>query len=217
MAQPGAKSRASQRPPVILLHGLGRTPASMWWLSPYLHWAGIPSHLLGFPSNRQGLVDNIETVRGRIADLRLAMPVNLVGHSMGGVISRHLCLEDNGLDVRRVVQLGAPNLGSALADRMGPFWAVRKACGPAIADLGVRSEILKPDPRIHAIAGTGGCHTRHSVLQSPHDGAVTVRSAWAGAAERYRVDAMHTLMPMSRDVARTVVLALTAPDRPRAT
>ena len=217
MTLPDGASRTSQRPPVILLHGLGRTPASMWWLSRYLRWAGIPSHLLGYPSNRQGLADNIEAVQARIADLLLAMPVDLVGHSMGGVISRHLCVADNGLNVRRVVQLGAPNLGSALADRMGPFWAVRKACGPAIADLGVRTEILKPDPRIHAIAGTGGCHTRHGVLQGPHDGAVTVRSAWAGAATRYRVGAMHTLMPMSREVARTLVQALTAPDAPRVT
>lgn len=206
---PGAARPDAPRRPVVLLHGLGRSAASMWWLSRLLSRAGFQTHALSYPSTRQSLAENIEDVHRQLQDLKLGDQTNLVGHSMGGVISRRLCLSDNGLDIRCVVQLGSPNLGSALADRLGPFWAVRKACGPSIHDMRAVTTRLPRDPRIHAIAGTGGCNTKNGVLQGPHDGAVTVRSAWAGAGTRYRTSAMHTLMPMSNQVTHHVLHALT--------
>ena len=205
---PGETGSGTEPRPVILLHGLGRTAASMWWLSRLLDVAGMQTHLVNYPSTRQSLGDNATTVLEHIRQHFPGQQIDLVGHSMGGVISRRLCLDDNGLNVRRAVQLGAPNLGSALADRMGPFWAVRKACGPAIEDLRATTRALSPDPRIHAIAGTGGCRLINGALKGPHDGAVTVRSAWAGAGSRYRSSAMHTLMPQSNEVARHVIDAL---------
>ena len=194
--------------PVILLHGLGRSSASMWWLAWLLRNAGFRTHLLDYPSNRQSLSDNLDTVREQVLRIGDGNTVDLIGHSMGGVIARRLCLEPGDPNIRRVVQIGAPNQGSALADRMGPIWAVRRACGPSIHDLRATTQILPCDPRIHAIAGTGGCNTGNGVLRGPHDGAVTVRSAWAGAGTRYLTSAMHTLMPLSNQVGRYVLDAL---------
>ncbi|MEL7154843.1 MAG: alpha/beta fold hydrolase [Pseudomonadota bacterium] len=213
---PGETGSSTGPRPVILLHGLGRTAASMWWLSRLLDVAGMKAHPVNYPSTRQSLGDNAATVLEQIQHQFSNQQIDLVGHSMGGVISRRLCLDDNGLNVRRVVQLGAPNLGSALADRMGPFWAVRKACGPAIEDLRATTRAVAPNPRIHAIAGTGGCRLINGALKGPHDGAVTVRSAWAGAGCRYRSGAIHTLMPQSNEVARHVIHALSREDGPTA-
>ena len=195
--------------PVLLLHGLGRTSASMSWLSWLLRTAGFKTHLLGYPSTRQSLNENTAHVRDRLQSISNGTAMDLVGHSMGGVIARKLCIETNGLQIRRVVQIGAPNLGSALADRLGPFWAVRKACGPSIADLRAHTDPLPRDSRIHAIAGIAGCNTGKGNLKGPNDGAVTVRSAWAGAGSRYSAKAMHTLLPVSNEVLRHVLHALT--------
>lgn len=183
----------------------------MWLLGRRLRKAGMSVHALDYPSTRQSLGENCAFVARQIVQLGLSGTFDLVGHSMGGVIARRLCVEADQLDIRRVVQIGSPNLGSALANNLGPFWAVRKACGPSVDDLRVISGPLQRDARVAAIASTGGCHTKYGVLRGPHDGAVTVRSAWAGAAQRYRTGAMHTLMPLSNDVATHVIDALKKP------
>ena len=183
----------------------------MWLLGRRLRRAGRAVHALDYPSTRQSLAENCAFVHQQIVQLRLNGPIDLVGHSMGGVIARRLCLEHAEPDIHRVVQIGSPNLGSALANNLGPFWAVRKACGPSVNDLRVVPGPLQRDARIAAIASTGGCQTRNGILRGPHDGAVTVRSAWAGSAKQYRTRTMHTLMPLSKDVAKHVVDALRLP------
>ncbi|MEM7686176.1 MAG: hypothetical protein AAF293_15215, partial [Pseudomonadota bacterium] len=99
-------------------------------------------------------------------------------------------------------------LGSALADRMGPFWAVKRACGPTIADLGKASTPLPTLTNITAIAGVIASGKDSATLPGPHDGAVTVRSAWAGAKRRHVVRQAHTLLPASATVARLTIAAL---------
>lgn len=182
----------------------------MWLLGKRLRKLGMVVYALNYPSTRNSLAQNCAVVRAQIDQLQLSGPIDLVGHSMGGVIARRLCLEDAELNIRQVVQIGSPNLGSALANNLGPFWAVRKACGPSVDDLRVICGPVQTDPRVAAIAGTGGCRSRYGVLRGPHDGAVTVRSAWAGAAKRYRTGSMHTLMPLSKEVAHHVIDALRA-------
>ena len=196
--------------PVILLHGLGRTSASMYLLARRLRRAGLNAECMDYPSTRLTLEAAYEFLREALTKRFPATQIDLVGHSMGGVIARKLCLSTGAPDVRRVVQIGAPNLGSPLADRLGPFWAIRTACGPAINDLGAKAERLPEDPRVTALAGTLSMGPSGQVLHGPSDGVVSVRSAWAGAARRYRVAQMHTLLPASRRVAQQVIEALKA-------
>ena len=203
MQHAGAAVETEARP-VVLLHGLGRTSASMYLLARRLRRAGLDAGTLAYPSTRLSLEAACEFVRRTLNERFPTSRIDMVGHSMGGVIARRICLSAEPPDVRRVVQIGAPNLGSPLADRLGPLWAVRTACGPAIEDLQATDDRLHADPRVTAIAGTYSTRTMHG----PNDGAVPVRSAWAGAAHRHRVRRVHTLLPMSAAVARIVIAAL---------
>ncbi|MEM7238738.1 MAG: hypothetical protein AAF501_13080, partial [Pseudomonadota bacterium] len=79
--------------------------------------------------------------------------------------------------------------------------------GPAVTELTAHDSRQITDPRIAAIAGTGGFGL--APLARPNDGAVTVRSAWAGAGHRAAVPVLHTLMPASNRVAALVIAFLT--------
>lgn len=184
---------------VVLIHGLGRGTGSMVPLSWRLQARGFRTCRIGYASTRHDLAGNLALVRSRLAGLG---PVDLVGHSLGGVIAARLLRDPRGLDIRRVVQLGAPNLGSALATRMAGVWPVRHLCGPMIADLNASVVRHRPHPQIAAIAGTGGFPG--IPLTRPHDGAVTVRSAWAGAGHRAAVPVLHTVLPISARAAKRV-------------
>ncbi|TWT59045.1 Alpha/beta hydrolase family protein [Thalassoglobus neptunius] len=62
---------------------------------------------------------------------------DLVGHSLGGVLSRTICLTNRFERLRRVVMLAPPNRGSHVASRIGPW--VRRLV-PVIDDIADRED-----------------------------------------------------------------------------
>jgi pimeloyl-ACP methyl ester carboxylesterase len=191
---------------VVLIHGLGRTAASMWPLALRLGRAGFEATRIGYPSTRLRVDEAVAHVRATLARLAAGRALDLVGHSLGGLIAVRLLRDPGGLSIRRAVQLGSPNLGSAMADRLGVRWPVRLLCGPAVDELRAHRRRAPVDPRIAAIAGTGGFWK--GVLAGPHDGTVAVRSAWSGAGHRAAVPVLHALLPASPRVAALVAAFL---------
>jgi pimeloyl-ACP methyl ester carboxylesterase len=191
---------------VVLIHGLGRTAASMWPLAMRLRRAGFEVARVGYPSTRLGVADAVTHVRGTLTRLAGGRVMDLVGHSLGGLIAARLLRDPGGLSIRRAVQLGSPNLGSAMADLLGVTWPVRRLCGPAVEELRAHRQRTPADGRIAAIAGTGGFWK--GVMAGPHDGTVAVRSAWSGAGHRAAVPVLHSLLPASSRVAWLVMTFL---------
>ncbi len=194
--------------PTILIHGLGRSPASMLPIAWRLARAGFAVQRPGYPSTRMGVDEAIAYVRRTLAQTtEHGQVMDLVGHSLGGLISAALLRDPRGLSIGRVVQLGAPNLGSPLASRLGGPGPVRRICGPALRDL--RAHTRHPERRdeIAAIAGTLG--PRGLPMNGPNDGAVSVKSAWSGAGHRTAVPVLHSFLPASSDVADLTVQFLT--------
>ena len=191
---------------VVLVHGLGRGTASMWPLAWRLRRAGFAVERVGYPGTRLTVAEAVAHVRAALERIAAGRRLDLVGHSLGGLIAVRLLREPGALWIGRVVQLGSPNLGSAMADRLGTLWLVRRACGPAVEELRARTGRTAPDPRIAAIAGTGGFW--RGPLAGPHDGTVAVRSAWSGAGHRAHVRVLHALLPASARVARLVAAFL---------
>ena len=189
-------------PLVILIHGLGRDTGSMLPLSWRLARAGFRTQRVGYPSTRGDIATNEAALRRALACVQ-SEPVDLVGHSLGGLLSARILRDPQGLAIRRVVQIGSPNRGSALADRAARLWPVRRVCGPTVQDLKSANGYIPPHPDIAAIAGTGGWPGLP--LARPHDGTVTVRSAWTGAGHRITVRGLHTGLPISSEVAKRVI------------
>jgi pimeloyl-ACP methyl ester carboxylesterase len=187
---------------VVLIHGLGRSSASMAALAHRLRRRGFAVDLIDYPSRQLDLQGAIAEVERRIG----AAPAHLVGHSLGGVIA--LAIKRRGkAQIGRVVQIGSPNLGSGLAERVREAAVGRWWLGPVLDELAERDQRGPRDPDVAAIAGTGGERwaTRHYGLRGPNDGKVSVRSAWGRiASHRAAVGAGHTLLPLSAEVARLV-------------
>ena len=190
---------------VVLIHALGRTKWSMALLARRLRAAGWPVALAAYPSLRLPMADAAERVAAQIArhgqDWR---KVHLVGHSLGGLLARRLALSRTDLRIGRVVQIGSPNAGTAVGNRLVRWALPRWVLGPVLAEVAAVPRRVERAGNVGAIAGTGrlGWLARALGLYGPNDGLVTVRSAWSGAAARAAVPVTHSFLPMSAEAAR---------------
>lgn len=194
---------------VVLIHGLGRTRLSMWPMARRLRADGWQVELASYPSRRLTIEAAAARVAGQVASLVAEhgwKGVNLVGHSLGGLIARHLLLHRPDLNVRRVVQLGTPNAGTAAARRLQPWAVPRAVLGPVLGQVaGMSPEVATASP-VGSIAGTRGPRwlAKAFGLDGQSDGVVTTRSAWAGAGARTGLAEVHTFLPVSARAARLV-------------
>lgn len=199
---PGARDAG-----VVLIHALGRTHWSMWLMARRLRAAGWAVVAVGYPS----LELPIEQSSGQVAEMvaeasRGWRGVHLVGHSLGGIIARRLKLTRPDLRIRRVVQIGSPNLGTAVSGELARQKFAHKVVGPVLAEVAAFPSRVERHDDIGSIAGTWHCRGLNKPLghTGPNDGLVTVRSAWGGAGARAIVPVSHSFMPYSARAAGLV-------------
>jgi pimeloyl-ACP methyl ester carboxylesterase len=128
--EPSSPSEAVTAPPrgeVVLVHGLD-DPGKVWRsLAPVLHEEGFAVWLMQYP-NDQPIGESARLLFEELRGLRRngVEQIALVGHSMGGLVSRELLTSPqigygaavhDGLvpDVRLLIMVGTPNHGSPLA------------------------------------------------------------------------------------------------------
>jgi pimeloyl-ACP methyl ester carboxylesterase len=169
--------------PVILVHGLGED-ASMWkkW-EELLTNDGIQYHTITFQESDDkcgtALAHAVEL--GKRIDEILSRspsgPVNIVGHSKGGIDAR-VYLANGTQSVANLIMIGTPNNGTPMAERTS-------ICAPAVWDILPEANATKvgmnPNTRYYTIAGdwakeVGGNPT----IPGPDDGLVPVSSAESG-------------------------------------
>jgi triacylglycerol lipase len=199
---------------VVLLHGLGRSAASMSWLAQRLTAAGFQTVSLDYPSRALP----IETLAANLAD-PIAQACNgtpaklhLVSHSLGGILIR-LCLQQHRpINLGRVVMLSPPNQGSELADRLKAHPLYRYATGPAGQQLGTAPDSLpnhlKPvDFELGVITGNRSLNPLFSAwIPGEDDGKVSVALAKVTGMTDFLVVAhSHTWIMNSTEVAEQTV------------
>jgi pimeloyl-ACP methyl ester carboxylesterase len=198
-------------PSLILLHGLGRTRWSLWPVAREATRRGYRVHNLGYPSRRAPIEQLAEDVGRRVTVVATdAGPVDVVTHSMGGIIVR-AAVAAGALRpelVRRVVMLAPPNHGSELADRLREFTIFRLATGPAGQQIGtgehsVPLRLPAPPFEVGIIAGRRNDNPVFSRILDgmESDGKVTVQSARLdGMRDLVVVDRSHTFLMWAADV-----------------
>jgi triacylglycerol esterase/lipase EstA (alpha/beta hydrolase family) len=146
-------SAADAAPPVVLIPGI-YCNAAVWWsikrrlascgmknlvavtLEPPLASIDVLAHQLG---------DEIE----RICEETKASQVVLVGHSMGGLIARAYLRAHGAARVARVITLGSPHHGSALARlAIGADGAQLRPGNPWLAALNAAEQAAPPLPMV---------------------------------------------------------------------
>ncbi len=203
---------------VILVHGLGRTPASMSVLSVRLRVAGFRVVNFGYPSisaEIEDLVDSLDDAVARCCG-GPSDTTHFVTHSLGGVLVRSYLADRAPGFTGRVVMLSPPNKGSEFIDAFNDSPLLRSLLGPVAARLGtdpsgIAQELGPIDFSLGIITGDRSINPIGSwLIPGPDDGKVGVDSARLdGAADFIVVSATHTFIMNRGDVAEEIVYFLT--------
>jgi pimeloyl-ACP methyl ester carboxylesterase len=194
------------RPGVLLLHGHGRTGLSMGLIAARLEAAGwatlAPSY--GFRRSFPAILDHLHTPLARFAAAHDR--VDIVTHSMGGLVARALLHAHRPPNLGRVVMMAPPNRGSQLADILVSLDLADAILGPAHSHLVTRrtaadEALLGPrdtpvDYELGIIAGNRSLSPVPArLLPPPHDGKVAVAATHlAGMADHIILPVPHSLM-----------------------
>src|SRR5262249_26543993 len=105
--------------PVVLVHGIWNSRAAFARISRYLRARGFDVHALDLvPSDGSVAVEQLAAQLASYVDAGLpaAAPFDLVGFSMGGVVSRYYVQRLGGASrVQRLVTISSPHHGTATA------------------------------------------------------------------------------------------------------
>lgn len=186
---------------VILLHGLARTPTSFAAMGRVLEARG---YRVVMPSYRSTDAP-IETLSANTLPPALAqcgdVAVDIVTHSMGGILVRYAFREKVPARLHRVVMLAPPNQGAQLVDTLDDVAAFGWLNGPAGRQLGTGADSLPlslPPVRyeVGIIAGTQSLNpVFSSLIEGADDGKVAVsETAVAGMRDHLVMPVTHTFM-----------------------
>jgi pimeloyl-ACP methyl ester carboxylesterase len=169
-----------------LIHGLGRYPTSLSKIARTLRRHQHPVLNWPYASMRQTLTAAAEDLFPAYQKLAAsAEQVDVVTHSMGGIVLRRLLALTPLPQLGRIVMIAPPNNGSLVAQRLLDNPLLRTVLGPAAQELcdnaHLQASCALPSNPLLVIAGTKSRDMRNpislltsSFLDEPSDGTVTV-------------------------------------------
>jgi hypothetical protein len=192
----GVPEAGDRRELVFLVHGMGRTPLSMWLLGRRLQRAGYRVAHFGYLSTT-GTVGDLGAALGRRAEQATgeAPRVHFVGHSLGNIIVRWTLAHARPPRAARVVMLAPPNQGAAAADRWARWigWVM-----PPIHELRTGPESAARALRLPDEVEVG-------IIAGGRDGKVRVGETHLdGARDHAVVPGFHTFIMNRADVHRLI-------------
>lgn len=167
---------------IVCIHGIARTPASMWrimwesWQHDYtvVGWK--------YPSRRTTSAKQVELLAAFL-HARFANspePVHFITHSLGGYILAQYLSRPNTIPIGRVVMIAPPLGGSAVVDE-GIKWKIfTDFYGPVVHELQTAETERETAPLPPDVAVIAGSRSQWPFSQlffdEPNDGKVSVRS-----------------------------------------
>jgi triacylglycerol lipase len=182
---------------VILVHGMGRSPASMWILARRLEADGYRVVNFGYPSTRGTVAELGARLARRAAERAGGAPrVHFIGHSLGTVIIRSMLAQAPPEHLGRVVMLAPPNRGAASADRWAPHLS---GLMPAIRELRTT-----PESTARTLALPEGVEV--GIIAGSRDRKVRVEETrLPGARDHVVVNGFHSFLMNRTDVHLLIV------------
>lgn len=196
------------RRPVLLLHGIWN---ARFWLSPLsarLRAAGFAPRVWGYDSVLGGPE---RAVPALVRHLRGGPEVDLVGHSLGGLIALEALRRAPDLPVRRVVCLGSPLCGSGTARVLGAHRWSAPVLGRSAGLLERGFERWDGKVEVGMVAGNvpHGVGRLLAAVDADSDGTVGVaETRLPGLCDHCLVAASHSGLVLSPEAARQAVAFL---------
>ncbi|MEZ6062364.1 MAG: alpha/beta fold hydrolase [Planctomycetaceae bacterium] len=210
---------------VLLIHGLIRSSKSFHAMETALRNDGYAVVRFDYPSTRVAIENSAAFLHSVIESLGDEVTsIDVVAHSMGGIVLRSFLQHYNEPRLHRAVMLGVPNRGAEIADRFKNNALFKAVYGPAGTQLasghgGIASELPIPEFEFGIIAGgRGAARGFNPLLPGDNDTTVTVRSArLPGASDFLLVPVLHSFLMASEEPVRATVYFLDhgrfSPDR----
>lgn len=178
--------QTADRPFVVLIHGLHQRSWIMRPLARQLQIRGFDTHQHNYYSLRDSIDKHSSSLNEWLLNNHdFTIPINLVDHSLGGLVIRDFIIRFPQWKIGRCVTLGTPHKGSTTADYA--YKLLPPAIGNAYSKaLDGQTAPLKKGVSLGVIAGNSpyglgqmvlNYHKQKSKLTHPHyqhDGAVVV-------------------------------------------
>ena len=202
----GTRSSRGDARDVVLVHGLWYGPVSLALMARRLEARGFRTHSFSYPTLGQGLASNARALFDFVRERELSH-LDLVGHSLGGLVILRMLDEWSGLPPGRVVLLGSPVRGSATAIKIVQMPWARPLVGQARSALEYGFAHAPPGRDTGVIAGTRpvGLGRVFERLEPPHDGTIAVaETRLPGAADQLELPVSHTGLVLGSEVVDAV-------------
>jgi pimeloyl-ACP methyl ester carboxylesterase len=193
---------------VLLLHGIWMVGSTLRPLAAHLRRAGWSVETFGYPSVTGGPERAVPALRERLVERgRQHAVVHVVGHSLGGLVAVAAACTELALPPGRIVCIGSPLAGSAVARRLDRLPLGTLATGRSHALLCEGLAAARPAREVGVVAGTRAFGLGRWLVRfdGPADGTVALaetRVPWLTDHCVHR--ATHTGLLVSREVAEAV-------------
>lgn len=172
---------------ILLIHGLGRSPLTVFGLSQYLQQAGYQTELFGYSSIVETYAQIIERLQNRLIDLETGC-YGIVAHSLGAVLVRSALTSKPELTPAPVILLGPPNQSPRVAQLAQRFSPLSPWAGECVRNL-ANPNFYQGLPALelpHAIiAGTDGPRGPWSFFgEEVNDGVLTLNEMQVSQCDR---------------------------------
>uniref|UniRef100_A0A832M262 Alpha/beta hydrolase n=1 Tax=Oscillatoriales cyanobacterium SpSt-402 TaxID=2282168 RepID=A0A832M262_9CYAN len=198
---------------VLLIHGLGRSPLSMFNLGWCLQQAGHATEQFGYVAFMESYDRIVERLQVRLKTLAEQGSYGVVAHSLGGLLTRSALGLSNIAPPAHIVMLGTPNQPPRLAAHawhLPPFQWFAGQCGFNLTCLEFYAAIPPLQAPYTIVAGTSGPTGWLSPFgMEVNDGIVALSETRLSNQDRIvELQVWHTFMMNNRAVQKTVLQCL---------
>ena len=198
---------------VLLVHGIGRGPATFGNLPDKLRKAGFEARATSYPSTRRSIEAHAAQLERLLQRLQGVDEVSFVTHSMGGIIVRRLLARDGGWKSRitpgRLVMIAPPNQGSLIAQALQPAWPYKLVYGSAGQQLTPAKVASLPVPNLPfgiIAGGLGNSQGYNPFVPGDDDGTVAVdETRLEGAKDFMVLPGLHGFVARSHEIEQPVL------------